>query len=179
MPADNADEPLPLVVPAVTAGAGRAATVVGLGMMTMNALAYAFTLLAAHMLGPTDFGGVGALLGVILVANVGSLTIQATAARRLATAEAHDVPAVRRDALRTGRALSLGLGLLLLAVVPLLDKALQLDDWLATGTVAPTCAALTMMGAYAGIVQGGRRWGALAAIFLAMGVGRIVAGGLA
>jgi len=36
-----------------------------------------------------------------------------------------------------------------------------------------------MMGAYAGIVQGERRWGALAAIFLAMGVGRIVAGGLA
>lgn len=158
---------------------GRAATVVGAGMVGMNGLAYAFTLAAAHVLGPTDFGVVAALLGVILVANVGSLTIQATAARRLATSPPDAVAAVRRDVLATGRGLSLAVGLVMLVAVPLLDKGLQLDDWLATAMVVPTCAALTMMGAYAGIVQGERRWTPLAAIYLSMGVGRVLAGGVA
>jgi O-antigen/teichoic acid export membrane protein len=153
--------------------------VVGLGMMVMNVLAYGFTLLAAHTLGPSTFGAVAALLGVIIVANVGSLTIQATAARRLATTEPRDLDGVRREIVRSGSWLSVGLGLLLLIVVPLLDKALQLDDRVATAMVAPTCAALTLMGAFAGMAQGERRWGALAAIYLAMGVGRIAGGGTA
>lgn len=159
--------------------AGRAATIVGAGMVAMNGLAYAFTLGAAHVLGPTDFGVVAALLGVILVANVGSLTIQATAARRLATTPGDAAAAVRRDVLATGRGLSVAVALLLLVATPLLSKGLQLDDWLATAMVVPTCAALTMMGAYAGIVQGERRWTALAAIYLSMGVGRVAAGGIA
>ena len=60
-------------------------------MLGMNALAYAFTLAAAHRLGPTEFGGVSALLGVLIVANVGALALQATAARRLATASLRTV----------------------------------------------------------------------------------------
>lgn len=158
---------------------GRATTVVGIAMMAMNALAYGFTLLAAHRLGPADFGGVGALLGVLIVANVGSLALQATAARRLATAPAAERPRVRAAALRTGRQLSLAIGAGLLVAVPLLDVVLRLDDWVATAMIAPACAALTMMGAYAGITQGERRWSPLAAIYVAMGFGRVLAGGLA
>lgn len=160
-------------------GAGRATTVVGIAMMAMNAFAYSFTLLAAHTLGPADFGGVGALLGVIIVANVGSLALQATAARRLATTSAAERDAVHRDVLRTGRLLSAGIGLVLLLAIPLLDTVLRLDDWVATAMVALACTALTMMGAYAGVAQGERRWPALAAIYLAMGVGRMLVGGLA
>ena len=178
-PAVPADQVVPVVPAAGLAATGRAATIVGVGMMMMNALAYAFTLLAAHVLGPTSFGAVGALLGVMIVANVGSLTLQATAARRLATSTPDELPVVRRDVLQSGRTLSVVLGLLLLAAVPLLDTLLQLDDWVATAMVAVACSALTMMGGYAGIVQGERRWGSLAAIYLTMGVGRFLAGGVA
>ncbi len=161
------------------AGMRRAATLVGGGMLAMNALAYALTVLAAHALGPIDFGGFGALLGVVIVANVGSLTLQATGARRLATSTADVVTTVRRDLLRTGRALSVAVGLLLLACVPVLDRLLRIDDWVTTAMVAVACAALTMMGAYAGIMQGQRRWSGLGTIYLSMGVGRFVAGGVA
>jgi hypothetical protein len=80
-------------------GAARATSIVGIGMMAMNALAYGFTLLAAHLLGPTAFGGVSALLGVIIVANVGALALQATAARRLATCDPSDRPGVSQTSL--------------------------------------------------------------------------------
>jgi hypothetical protein len=61
----------PVVTPVARAApstTGKAIVVVGLGMMVMNVMAYGFTLLAAHPLGPSTFGAVAALLGVIIVA---------------------------------------------------------------------------------------------------------------
>jgi hypothetical protein len=157
----------------------RAVAAVGAAMMAMNVFAYGFALLAAHALGPASFSAVSSLLGVLIVANVGSLTLQATVARRLATAPGVDLDPVRCSALATGRWMSLLVVVLLLGLVPMLDAALQLDDWLATAMVAPTAGALTMMGAYAGIAQGRRRWRPLAAIYVAMGAGRLLVGGIA
>lgn len=155
----------------------KATSIVGVGMMAMNALAYGFTLVAAHVLGPVAFGGVSALLGVLIVANVGALALQATAARRLATA--HDPAAVTRDALRSGRLVAAALGLLLLAASPVIDAALHIDDWPATAMVAVACVPLTLMGAYAGVIQGQRRWTELSLVYLSMGAGRVVGGGTA
>lgn len=168
--------------PGAPAGAmsltGRSAGVVGVGMLGMNVLAYAFTLLAAHRLGPDAYGGVAALLGVIIVANVGSLTLQTTAARRLAVAAAGDRATVREELLDRGRLVAVGLGLLLTVLTPVLDLALHIHDWVTTLMVAPTTICLALMGVYAGVTQGERRWRELAAICLAMGVGRVTAGGL-
>lgn len=77
-------------VPAQSRGTGlaTAGSLTAGGMMTMNLLAYAFTLLASHALGPEHFGAVSAFLGILLVANVGALALQATAARRIATTRA-------------------------------------------------------------------------------------------
>jgi O-antigen/teichoic acid export membrane protein len=160
-------------------GAARATSIVGMGMMAMNALAYGFTLLAAHLLGPTAFGGVSALLGVIIIANVGALALQATAARRLATCEPSHRSGVRRDIMRSSIAVAGALGILLLLAAPLLNAALHLNDVVAAALVAIACVPLTLMGGYAGIVQGERRWAELALIYLAMGAGRVVGGGTA
>jgi O-antigen/teichoic acid export membrane protein len=152
---------------------------VGAGMLAMNVLAYAFTLLAAHVLGPAAFGGVSALLGVLIIANVGALALQATAARRLALTDAGHVAAVTRDVLRGAWVVAFGFGVVLLLLSPLLDQVLHLDDLVAVGLVAAACVPLTLMGAQAGVVQGERRWGSLVAIFVSMGVGRVVCGGTA
>jgi O-antigen/teichoic acid export membrane protein len=45
--------------------------------------------------------------------------------------------------------------------------------------VAATGGPLTMMGGYAGVLQGARRWSWLAATYVANGLGRLAAGGLA
>ncbi len=157
----------------------RATGVVAVGMMTMNALAYLFTLICARVLGPDSFGAVSALLGVLIVANVGSLALQATAARRLATTDRTHHDGVVRDLLHSAVLVSAGLAVVLLAVSPLLNSLLNVDDLVAVAMVAAACLALTMMGVYAGIVQGERRWSALAAIYAAMGVGRVVGGSAA
>jgi O-antigen/teichoic acid export membrane protein len=157
----------------------RATSIVGVGMMAMNALAYGFTLLAAHLLGPTAFGGVSALLGVIIVANVGALALQATAARRLATCEPSHRPGVGRDIVRSSFTVAAALGVVLVLAAPLLNAALHLNDVIAAALVGVACVPLTLMGGYAGIVQGERRWAELAMIYLAMGAGRVLGGGTA
>lgn len=157
----------------------RATGVVAAGMMAMNVFAYAFSLLSARVLGPSDFGAVSALLGVMIVANVGALALQATAARRLATTSREHREAVTSDVIRSGWRVALGLGVLLLATAPLIDHLLRLDDWVAAGAPAFVVAPLTLMGSYAGVLQGGRRWAALALVYASMGGGRVVAGAAA
>lgn len=160
------------------AGTAKATTIVAVGMLGMNALAYAFTLAAAHRLGPTEFGGVSALLGVLIVANVGALALQATAARRLAIAPIGAREQVAADVVRSAIGVALTLGLLLLVLTPVLDEVLHLEDWVAAAMVAVASVPLTMMGAYSGIAQGERRWSQLATIYLSMGIGRVLFGGL-
>jgi O-antigen/teichoic acid export membrane protein len=184
-PSTTPAPPLPLAVPvpgeatSAVAGAALATSVVGVGMMAMNALAYLFTLLSARLLGPRDFGGVSALLGVLIVANVGSLTLQATAARRLATADQRHLAGVGRDIVRNAWGVAAGLGLAFLAASPLLNAVLHLHDWLAAALVGAATVPLTLMGAFAGIVQGQRRWIPLATVYVAMGAGRVVGGTVA
>jgi len=157
----------------------RATGIVAVGMLAMNALAYAFTLLAAHLLGPTDFGAVSALLGILIVANVGALALQATGARRLATAPPDLRDRVTHDIVRSALAVAAVLAVALVLATPLLDRLLHLDDPVTAACVGLACAPLSMMGAYAGILQGTRRWTSLAAVYVSMGVGRVVCGSVA
>jgi O-antigen/teichoic acid export membrane protein len=157
----------------------KAAGVVALGMMAMNVLAYGFTILTAHVLGPEEFGGVSALLGLLIVAAVGSLAVQATAARRLATSAPQHQDAVIRDVLVSSAKLTIVLAVLFLALSPVIDNVLHLHDLVASATVGVCTVPITMMGAYAGITQGLRRWSALATIYTGLGAGRLVGGALA
>ncbi|MEP6667408.1 MAG: polysaccharide biosynthesis protein, partial [Nocardioidaceae bacterium] len=157
----------------------RATGIVAAGMMAMNVFTYAFTLLAAHLLGPRDFGAVSALLGILIVVSVPSLALQATAARRLATCDDAHRAGVTRDVLVSSWKMASALGVLLLALTPVIDHLLHLDDPVAAAMVSASSVPLTLMGAYAGITQGERRWTAVALLYLSLGAGRLVGGAAA
>lgn len=161
----------PTRAPAAVSAGGR----IAVAMTLQNVGAYAFTLLAARLLIPASFGALTALLGVLLVANVASLAVQTTTARRIAVAPEH---ADRIAATATAVSVSLGtvVGLALVVLSPVLAPLLQLDSvWplvLCGATVVP----LTLMGALAGITQGQHRWTVLSVLYVANGVGRVVFG---
>ena len=111
-------------------------------------------------------------MGLMLVLNVVSLGLQATAARRVAAAP-EDVRRTETEIVWASYRAAIVLGLLTLAAVPALTVLLRFDSWwegvlLAVGTMP-----LTIMGAQAGVLQGERRWLSLAGIYLAVGVGRL------
>ncbi len=165
-----------VAAPATYDDHARATGIIAAGMMAMNVLTYAFTLLAAHLLGPRDFGAFSALMGILIVTGVPSLALQATAARRLATSDASHQPSVTRDVFVSSWKLSAAVGLLLLALTPVINQVLHLDDLVTAALVSVSSVPLTLMGAYAGITQGQRQWSALAMIYLSMGAGRLVGG---
>ena len=154
-----------LVGPGVIAGA----------MAVMNVTTYGFTLVAAHVLGPREYGVVASLMGLLLVLNVVSLGLQATAARRVAAAPG-DLAEVEHEVVAASYRAAVALGLVTLVLSPLIAAVLRLDSpWLPV-LVALGAVPLTVMGAQAGVLQGERQWGPLAVIYLAVGLGRILLG---
>ena len=85
---------------------------------------YAFTILAARLLGPAEYGALAAVMGVLLVVNVLSLGLQATGARRV-SASPHHRPQIEHEVLATSYASALVLGLVMLAAIPVLAAARQ------------------------------------------------------
>jgi O-antigen/teichoic acid export membrane protein len=71
---------------------------------------------------------------------------------------------------------ALGVGALCLVLSPVIDRVVRLDSLGTAVLVAFVAAPLTLMGAQAGILQGERRWGPLAMIYLGVGVPRLVVG---
>jgi len=156
----------------------RDGAVIAVAMAVMNVTTYAFTILAARLLGPAEYGALAAVMGVLLVVNVLSLGLQATGARRV-SASPHHRPQIEHDVLATSYASALVLGLVMLAASPLVTATLNLDSWGAAALIAATAVPLTVMGGQAGILQGEERWAPLAAIYLAVGVGRLGFGAVA
>jgi O-antigen/teichoic acid export membrane protein len=152
--------------------------VIAVAMGVMNLTTYGFTILAARMLGPVEYGALAAVMGLLLVLNVLSLGLQATGARRVAAAPA-DRDGIERDVMRTTYRCSLALGAISLLAAPLVSAVLNLDSWSIAALIAVTVVPLTVMGGQAGILQGERRWGPLALIYLAVGVPRLAFGLLA
>ncbi len=152
---------------------GGAGLAVAMGVM--NVASYLFTILAARLLGPRDYGAFAALMGLLLVITVASLALQATAARRIATAPGH-VHQIEQVILRVGRHAALGLGLLCLVLAPVINEVVRLDSLGTAALVGFAAVPLTLMGAQAGILQGERRWSELSLIYVAAGVPRLVIG---
>ena len=149
--------------------------VIAVAMGVMNLTTYGFTILAARLLGPVEYGALAAVMGLLLVLNVLSLGLQATGARRVAAAPGGR-EAIEREVMRTTYRCALALGAISLAASPLVVAMLNLDSWLVAGLIAVTVVPLTVMGGQAGILQGERRWGPLALIYLGMGLGRLTFG---
>ncbi|MGN6577279.1 MAG: oligosaccharide flippase family protein [Nocardioides sp.] len=160
---------------APTGPALRSGAVIAVAMGVMNLTTYAFTILAARLLGPVEYGALAAVMGLLLVLNVLSLGLQATGARRVAAAPGGRA-AIEREVMRTTYRCALVLGAISLAASPLVVTLLNLDSWLVAALIAVTVVPLTVMGGQAGILQGERRWGPLALIYLGVGVGRLAFG---
>ncbi len=150
---------------------------IAVAMGVMNVSTYAFTILSSRWLGPSEYGAVASLMGIVLIVNVLSLGLQATGARRVAAA-----PEQREQIEAEVLAASWRAGLLLaavcLALTPVFTAVLSLDTWMAGAMIGAAALPLTLMGGYAGILQGEHRWLWLSGIYLAMGLGRLAVGGV-
>src|SRR5512132_1104720 len=86
-----AGDPDPLVLSPPAPGRAslpRAFLVVAPAMAAANALNYAFNLVMSRLLGPADYGALGALLALVLVGTVPGVAFQAVVARHTALAGA-------------------------------------------------------------------------------------------
>lgn len=141
----------------------------------MNVATYAFTMLAARIIGPREYGALAACLGLLVVVQVGALGLQATAARRIAV-DRTSIASIEQTILTLTAKVAIGLGLLLLVLAPAVDLLLNLDSLLTAAVISVAVVPLTLAGGQAGILQGERRWGALSVFYLAGGVPRLVVG---
>jgi O-antigen/teichoic acid export membrane protein len=155
----------------------RSGTSLAFSISMANVATYAFTVLAARVLGPHEYGALAALLAAILVVGVVQLGLQATAARRVSAEPEHRAE-IEHEVIRVGWRAALGLGVCLLALSPLVERLLRLDGVVTAVWLAVAAVPLTLMGAQSGILQGERRWAALSLVYLAVGIPRLALGGL-
>jgi O-antigen/teichoic acid export membrane protein len=156
----------------------RSGAIIAVAIGVMNVTTYAFNIVSARTIGKDAYGAFSALLGAMLVIGVLSLGLQATAARRISAAP-DQVVAIERVVLGVGLRCALVLGAVLFALAPVINAALHLESLPTALLVGLTAIPMTYMGAQAGVLQGERRWGPLALIYLAQGVGRILFGAIA
>ena len=155
----------------------RSGAGIAVAMAIQNVATYGFTIFAARRLGPAEYGAVASLMGLMLVVVVLALGLQATGARKIAAApdrRAEIEAAVMSASYRS----ALALGALCLALTPLISWALGLDHWTAAAMIGLSAVPLTIMGGQAGILQGEHRWRPLGAVYLGVGLGRLLFGGL-
>jgi O-antigen/teichoic acid export membrane protein len=155
------------------AAPGEAA--VAVATVLMNVASYGYTIVAARIIGPSQYGAFVASLSLLIVVQVVSLGLQATAARRIAVGADH-VASIERSIMRLALRLSLVVGVVLGLGTPVIDALLNLDSPLTAAMVALAAVPLTLAGGQAGILQGERRWGALSLFYLAGGIPRLLIG---
>lgn len=153
----------------------RSSAGIAIAMAVMNVATYAFQMIAARLLGPTQYGAVASLMALLMVVAVLQLGLQATGARRI-SAEPEHVGQIERMVLRVTYRAALGLGLLMLVLSPVVHTVLRLDSIVPAVLLAVSAVPLTIMGGQSGVLQGERRWFSLAGVYLAMGLARVVVG---
>jgi len=153
----------------------RSGAIIAVAIGVMNICTYGYTVLAAHMIGTEAYGAFSALMGALLVISVLSLGLQATGARRI-SAEPDQVIAIERVVLGVGLRSALILGAVCLLLAPVLNSVLHLHSLPTALLVGVSAIPMTYMGAQLGVLQGERRWGLLALVYLAQGLGRLFLG---
>lgn len=154
----------------------RSTAGIAIAMAVMNIGTYAFQMVAARMLGPSQYGAVASMMALLMVLSVVQLGLQATAARRI-SAEPDDVAAIERTVLLTTWRAALLLGLLALAAAPAVWHLLRLDGITPAILLGLCVVPVTVMGGQAGVLQGERRWLPLSLVYLSVGVPRVLLGG--
>lgn len=147
---------------------------IAVGTAVMNVCTFGFTLAAAGILDTRAYGAFFALLNMLMVISVVQLGLQATAARRI-VADPAAVADIERTILRVTTRTSLGLGIALVALSPVVTWLLQLDSIWPALLLAALAVPTTAMGGQVGILQGEKRWAGLSWVYVLSGVPRIVA----
>jgi O-antigen/teichoic acid export membrane protein len=194
--AEASPEPAPLSL-------RRAALLVAPAMAAANGLNYAFNVVMSRALGPADYGALGALLAVVLVATVPGVALQAVVARYTALKGPAHYRDVRRDRRRGSRGLGnaqaplarddavaglwaavlvavLGvgavLGLLAAIASPGLRAFMHLDSLAPCLWLAVALLPLPLLSAVHGMLQGREWFGVLATVLLVDAAARLVIG---
>ncbi|MFJ9387890.1 lipopolysaccharide biosynthesis protein [Nocardioides sp. NPDC101246] len=151
----------------------RSSGFLALCIMVTNVATYGFQIIAARILGPGQYGGVAAMMSLLLVVGVVQLGMQATASRRVTGSPGQERP-IERTVLRVTYRAAIVVGVVMLAASPLVWRVLRLDSIYPALLVAVCAVPLTIMGGQAGVLQGERRWLALAMVYLALGIPRVI-----
>jgi O-antigen/teichoic acid export membrane protein len=154
----------------------RSSAGIAIAMGVMNIGTYAFQLVAARLLGPSQYGAVAGMMALLMVLSVLQLGLQATAARRIAAAP-EDVAAIEQTVLTTTWRAGLVLGALAVTASPAVWWLLRLDGLLPAVLLGLCVVPVTVMGGQAGVLQGERRWLPLSMMYLSVGVPRVLLGG--
>ncbi|MGH3349250.1 MAG: lipopolysaccharide biosynthesis protein [Nocardioides sp.] len=142
-------------------------------IMVTNVATYGFQIIAARILGPGQYGGVASMMSLLMVVGVVQLGMQATASRRVTETPGHE-RAIERTVLRATYRAAIVVGVVMLVASPLVWRLLRLDSIYPALLVAVCAVPLTIMGGQAGVLQGERRWLGLAAVYLALGLPRVL-----
>lgn len=132
----------------------------------VNVFAYVVTVAAARGLSKDDYGSLVALLGVLLVACVPSIALQAVVARSMVSGSASPAALLRR-CLVLGLAASAVAAVLAPVVAAFLHSGVVGPLW-----VAAQLAPFALMSGAMGVLQGSERFGALAAVIAVQAAGR-------
>jgi O-antigen/teichoic acid export membrane protein len=154
----------------------RSSAGIAIAMAVMNIGTYAFQMVAARLLGPSQYGAVAGMMALLMVLSVVQLGLQATAARRIAAAP-EDVAAIEQTILTTTWRAAIVLGALAVAASPVVWWLLRLDGLLPAVLLGLCVVPVTVMGGQAGVLQGERRWLPLSMVYLSVGVPRVLIGG--
>jgi O-antigen/teichoic acid export membrane protein len=154
----------------------RSSAGIAIAMAVMNVGTYAFQMVAARLLGPSEYGAVAGMMALLMVLSVVQLGLQATAARRIAAAP-EDVAAIEQTVLTTTWRAAALLGALAVAASPAVWWVLRLDGLLPALLLGLCVVPVTVMGGQAGVLQGERRWLPLSLVYLSVGVPRVLLGG--
>jgi O-antigen/teichoic acid export membrane protein len=153
----------------------RGSAGMAVAMAVMNVSTYGFQLIAARVLGPSEYGAIASLMALLIVLAVLQLGLQATAARRIADQPVH-VAQIERAILRVTYRAAVALGVLMLVLSPVVYWVLKLDSVVPAILLALAAVPLTIAGGQGGILQGERRWLPLGLLYLGVGVPRVVIG---
>lgn len=162
--------------PAAPAPSGqwRTDTFVAVATVVANLLGYGFNLIMSHVLGPSGFGELGALLGVALVASVPGTAFQAFTARRIAQRDSP--PSGDGRLLWQSVQLAVGVGLIMLVIAPALRAFLHIGSWASLVWLAALLVPSTVAFGCQGVLQGRHRFHALGVVLVIVQTARFASG---
>lgn len=155
---------------------GSAAIKLGVATVVGHAFSYAFSLVLSRALGPADFGALGALLGLGVVATVPAVALQTEVARLVAVAPSR---ATARRGYRLSWLIGSALGVFMVALTWPLTTLFRLDSPLSVLLLAAGLVPVSVIAARQGVLLGRGAFGWLALVTVLVPGLRLISAGVA